>query len=124
MTSRDDSQNNLRAAVQEAVHHYTDLLRAEIREQNPGITERELNRLQPEITEFDPVIELALIGANYRNEAALRRAASSDAAQYLRPKLKSIEVVSDPATIETENQRNSLTSRLVDLLQERATKTE
>ena len=75
-----------------------------------------LDELQPRIEEWDPVVELSLISCDYSIDVNLRRQANSDAAQYLRPKLKSIELLEDPASIEAQEQRNALAHRLVGLL--------
>lgn len=112
----------LRAMVQEQVHHFTMLRRRElydefvVREGRPP-TESEMDRMQPLIEEFDPVVELSLIAADYRNDPAIRRQASSDAAQYLRPKLSAVAMLDDPNRLAQESEKRKLAARLVDLLQ-------
>lgn len=87
----------------------------------PGLISSDvLDELQPAIEEYDPVVELSLIAVDYRNDVSLRRQASSDAAQYLRPKLKSIEVLADAALLAEEERRGILTSRLIGLMDELA----
>jgi len=72
--------------------------------------------LQPIIEEYDPVAQLAMMAADNSNKPDLRRQAHSDASQYLRPKLKTIEHIDDPLTREAEKERFSLAERLGQLL--------
>ena len=112
----------LRAKVQETVHHFTLLRRQEIyaqfeeREGRPPTAE-ELDALQPLVEEFDPVVELAIIGADYRNETSLRRQALSDAAQYLRPKLSAVAMLDDPETLSAQAQKQELAKKLVGFME-------
>lgn len=107
---------NLRATVQMSVHEYTALKRDELKAKNPDMTPRELDALQPEIQEYDPVVQLALMGSDYSRDPALRRQANADAAQYLRPKLKSVEMLGDPRLVESQKERDALAHRLVDVM--------
>lgn len=111
----------LRAMVQESVHHFTVLRRQEayvLFEQERGRppTAEELDAIQPMMEEFDPVVELAIIGADHRNETALRRQALSDAAQYLRPKLSAVAMLDDPERATEQAQKEQLARRLTDLM--------
>lgn len=112
----------LRAKVQETVHHFTLLRRQEIyaqfqlKEGRPPTAE-ELDSLQPLMEEFDPVVELAIMGSDYRNEAALRRQALSDAAQYLRPKLSAVAMLDDPETLSAQAQKQELAKKLVGFME-------
>lgn len=114
----------LRSLVQDAVHKHTmmlqDKLVRELMEQNPDWTMEQArlraDEIQPVIEEYDPVAELAMMAADSRNKTDLRRQAHSDAAQYLRPKLKTIEHIDDPLTREAEVERYSLAERLGQLL--------
>lgn len=112
----------LRAMCQESVHHFTILRRMEIAadykaEKGHDIPEALLDRLQPLIEEYDPVVELAIMGADYRNDPVLRRQANADAAQYLRPKLSAVATLEDPERLAAQAERNKLASRLVTLVQ-------
>jgi hypothetical protein len=116
------SKTALRAAAQDAVHHFTSLKRDEIRaryleEHGEPICERMLDQIQPLIEEYDPVVELAIMAADYSNEPSLRRQANSDAAPYLRPKLSAVSIVDSPEAIEHEDQKNQLAANLVGLLE-------
>lgn len=111
----------LRAMVQESVHQFTVLRRQEayvLFEQERGRppTAEELDAIQPMMEEFDPVVELAIIGADHRNETALRRQALSDAAQYLRPKLSAVAMLDDPERATEQAQKEQLARRLTDLM--------
>lgn len=112
----------LRANVQDTVHHFTSLKRDDIRrryfeEHGCEIDERELDRIQPLIEEYDPVVELAIIASDYSNEVTLRRQANADAAPYLRPKLSAVAMIDSPETIEHEEQKQRLASNLLGLLE-------
>lgn len=108
----------LRAMCQETVHHFTMLRRQELydqilEERGTPPTEKELDALQPLNEEFDPVVELALIAVDRRNEVSIRRQALSDAAQYLRPKLSAVAHLEDPNTLAAESKNQELALRLV-----------
>lgn len=111
----------LRAMVQDSVHHFTMLRREEAyrsfeSEHNRPPTAEELDQIQPLMEEFDPVVELAIMGADRRNEPTLRRQALSDAAQYLRPKLSAVAMLDDPETIKANAQRQELAKRLAAIM--------
>ncbi len=111
----------LRSMTQEAVLHFTDMKRAEIsakyrEEHGENIPPAHLDALQPLIEEYDPVVELSLVAADYSNKVEIRRQANADAAQFLRPKLKSIELVDDPRNQELMDEKNRLAARMVDIL--------
>jgi hypothetical protein len=112
----------LRAMCQETVHHFTLLRRRELAEQieqERGYppTEQELDALQPLSEEFDPVVELAIIAVDRRNEVTVRRQALSDAAQYLRPKLSAVAHLEDPSTLVQESKNQELAMRLVQAME-------
>jgi hypothetical protein len=116
------SKTALRAASQDAVHHFTSLKRDEIRaryleEHGLPIDERELDRIQPLIEEYDPVVELAIMASDYSNEPSLRRQANSDAAPYLRPKLSAVSILDSPDVLEHEEQKKVLAGNLLGLLE-------
>lgn len=114
----------LRAMVQEAVQSHTqmrrDQLRAEFLLEHPGSSEQDildfLNKMQPHYDEFDPVVQLAIFAADHRYKPEARRQAMSDAAPYLRPKLKQVEHINDPRALEEESRKNVLAARLLDVL--------
>lgn len=113
MTTSIERSDILRALCQESVHQFTDLKRKRIVEQNPNISEDDLDALQPSIQEYDPVVQLAIMGADHSLKPEVRKAANADAAQYLRPKLKSIEMLEDPRLLESESQKAELAKKLV-----------
>lgn len=114
----------LRAKMQDAVHEFTTLRRQKIWEEvtarEPNWTQAqvqaEVDERQPEFAEFDPVVEMAVVAADYRNPVDVRLRALGESAQYVRPKLKSIEMVVDPLAPEEQAQRTALAERLVALL--------
>lgn len=113
----------LRAQMQETVHRYTTMLRERLlpvlRRENPGKSEQEIAELldarQPLYEEFDPVLLLGAMAVDHSYSPELRRQAAAEAASYVRPKLKSIELVADPTGADAE-QRRALAGRLVGLL--------
>lgn len=112
----------LRAMCQESVHHFTMLRRQELYDQilterGTPPTEQELDALQPLNEEFDPVVELALIAVDRRNDVGIRRQALSDAAQYLRPKLSAVAHLEDPGTLAAESKNQELAMRLVQAME-------
>jgi hypothetical protein len=113
----------LRAQMQESVHQHTFMLRErllpDLRRENPGATEDEimamLDKLQPIYEEYDPVVQLAMMAVDHSFSPELRRMAASDAAQYVRPKLKSVELTVDPNGA-AEQEKRALAERLRGLL--------
>lgn len=108
----------LRAMCQETVHHFTILRRQELyaqieAERGTPPSDQELDALQPLSEEFDPVVELAIIAVDRRNDVTIRRQALSDAAQYLRPKLSAVAHLEDPGTLVQESKNQELAMRLV-----------
>jgi hypothetical protein len=111
----------LRAIVQESVHHFTILRRKELARQHYDEfgelpTVEWLDLRQPLMEEYDPVVELGIIAADYRNEVGLRRQANSDAAQYLRPKLSAVAMLDDPEVLQNKSEKIQLARRLVGLM--------
>lgn len=121
---RQREKAELRAAVHEAVQEFThlrrDKLRAQYLAEHPNAKEIDiieyLDEKQPLYDEFDPVVELAVLAADHRNEAKTRRQAMSDAAPYLRPKLKQIEHLEDPETRTLNERKNDLAEQLLKVL--------
>jgi hypothetical protein len=120
-TAREASRRDrigLRAMAQDAVHEFTSLRRDELYRQHVeehGVppTPDWLDRMQPLVEEFDPVVELSIIAIDRRNDVAVRRQALSDAAQYLRPKLSAVALLDDPDTLAAEASKHELAKRLV-----------
>lgn len=118
------SRLELRSATQERVLEFTEARRAELYSQlraaHPDKTDDMVwalvDQMQPLYAEWDPVVELGVLAADHRNSAELRRSAMAEQAQYLRPKLKSVEHTADPAALEIMEQKNALAARLVALL--------
>lgn len=111
----------LRALIQDRVHEFTTMRReAEVRElMEKGLSLEEANAqaLTEVIEDYDPVAQMAIMAVDPRNKIDLRRSCHSDVAQYVRPKLKSVEVTADPEALETLSERQQLSSRLVALLE-------
>ncbi len=144
--NKHETQNKkeLRALTQESVFHYIYLRRKEIKRmwyegwrwdgeksilympydsakvRGERVPPDLLDMIQPRMEEFDPVVELSIMASDYRNGVAVRRQASADAAQYLRPKLKNIELSGDGDLNELESQRVLLQERMFDLLKSMA----
>lgn len=110
----------LRALIQERVHEFTIRRRAEeVRElMESGMSEAEANALakQEVIEDYDPVAQMAMIAVDRAVKLDVRVKCHDSVAQYVRPKLKSVEVTTDPEAIETLQQREALSHKLVDLL--------
>lgn len=134
-------KEQLRVLVQESVHEFTQLRRDEIRSQwrlgwrpspdlpnllslppeeervlGEEVPDEVLDSLQPEEQEYDPVVALAVMAADRRHDPSLRMQASASAAQYMRPKLKSVEIVDDAETKEIAAEKNELVARMLSLL--------
>jgi hypothetical protein len=85
------------------------------------IPEAVLDHLQPLLVEFDPVIQMVIMGADWSNSPELRLRANGVSAEYLHPKLKSIELIDDGDTKELLDERNQLAARMVGILDAMAT---
>lgn len=111
-----------RAMVQESVLLHTQMLRDKAEKKlrtdakTKNLPQEEINRLldlmQPVIEEYDPVVELALVASDYGNPVKIRLDANGQAARYLRPQLKTIEHLEDPATIASMEKKQELADRL------------
>jgi hypothetical protein len=106
---------------QESVHHFTMLRRYELaesyrEEHGDDPPAQWLDARQPLIEEFDPIVELSIIAADYRNDPNLRRQANSDAAQYLRPKLSAVAMLEDPEALSAQAEKIALARKLVGLM--------
>lgn len=115
---------DLRVQMQDAVYEFAELRRkelwAEITEKHPAATQQEVQAMvdqaQPAYDEFDPVVAMALVGADHRNPVDLRLAANAKVAEYVRPRLKSIEVRVDTDSAEERERRAELVARLREFL--------
>lgn len=110
----------LRALIQERVHEHTIRLRQmEIaRLMETGMSEEDANATarQEVIEDYDPVAQMAMISVDMGVKLDVRVKCHDSVAQYVRPKLKSVDVTVDPEAIETLNQRQALSAQLLGLL--------
>lgn len=122
--SPNKDKTELRAMVQERVAEFTARRRVEMRdelaEKHPewgsDRIQAYIDKHQPQEDEYDPVVYLATMGVDSRLKPELRRQASAEAAQYLRPKLKSIEILDDEEGKELLAEKNLLAGKLVEML--------
>lgn len=120
--SKTQEKAELRAMVHEDVLEMTQARRHMIWERitkdQPELTQDQVQALvdleQPEYQDYDPVVAMAVMSANTSYPVEVRLRAMAESAQYLRPKLKSIEMVVGDS--ETRAEREELASRLVGLL--------
>jgi hypothetical protein len=105
----------LRALIQERVQEFTELRAGQ--DEKEGIPPDQRQQI---VEEYDPVVALALVAVDRRTTLADRIKCNSEVAQYLRPKLKSIEHGVDPDSLETLAERTMLSERLVGILEHRA----
>jgi hypothetical protein len=123
VTSRQEKAQ-LRAMVHDAVLRHTqqrrqmlwERLTKEHQDWDQDRVQREVDILQPEYQEFDPVVEMAVFASDHSNAPELRLRAMSESAQYLRPKLKSVEVDLSALTPEEQAAREQLSGTLAGLL--------
>lgn len=73
--------------------------------------------IQPAMDEFDPVVQMAMVGADYEQPIEIRLRALEGCAPYMRPKLKQVEHLEDPAALAAEENKRKLSERLVQLLE-------
>lgn len=97
---RTDETLDLRARLADAALEFTTLKRAE--QLRKGVSPEKACEITEE---YDPVVAMAMIGADTSQPIALRMAANSEVAAYVRPKLKSVEVISDAGEAELEKAR-------------------
>lgn len=115
----------LRAAMQESAFQHTTLLRERLlpglRQAHPDKSEEELasllDEVQPIYAEYDPVVAMSMIAVDHSNPVDLRMKAHAEVAQYVRPKLKSVEMTIDPQSEEEKAARKELAGRIVSLLE-------
>lgn len=101
----------LRALLQEKVHEFTELRRAsDIEQGTPPDQAQEI------IEDYDPVVALALVAVDRRSTLDQRIRCNGEVAQYVRAKLKSVEMTVDPDTAETLSQRQELSAQIVGAL--------
>lgn len=102
----------LRALIQERVHEFTELRR------NADLASgMEPDEAQSIVENYDPVVQLSMFAVDRRSSRDQQMTAASQVAQYVRPKLKAVELTADPEALETLEQRRVLTDRLVGLLE-------
>ncbi len=118
----------LRALLQERVHEFTEQrrkndldmiaqLRADGKLDDAAKMEASCQLI---IDEYDPVVALALVAVDRRSPIELQVRCNAEVAQYVRPKLKSIELQQDPDTAEMLSERQRTTENLVKLLADAA----
>lgn len=101
----------LRALLQEKVHEFTELRRgADLAAGVPP------DQAQQIIEDYDPVVALAIVAVDQRSTLDQRIRCNSEVAQYVRPKLKSIEMGLDADSAELVAQKAALSAKLVDFL--------
>lgn len=108
--------------LQERVHEFTELRReqdlAELAKQ--GIPPEEAiltGKIQEVVEDYDPVVALAIVAVDRRSTLDQRIKCNAEVAQYVRPKLKSVEMQVDPEALETLEERRELSFKLVSLLE-------
>lgn len=107
-----------RAQVQNTVQEFCARRRAELlpalRQEHPSYTEEQIMALlddrQPMYEDYDPVVQLALLAVDHRHSPELRRQAAQGAADFLRPKLKAVEVSLERP--EDQQMRDELVDRI------------
>jgi hypothetical protein len=101
----------LRALVQESVFRFTEAKRAAdiASGMDPLLA-------QPVYENYDPVVEMAIAAVDRSNPADMRQKCNAEVAQYLRPKLKSIEITEDPEALELQEEKLALARQLTDML--------
>lgn len=115
---------DLRVQMQDEVYEFArmrrqelfDELRAKDQDADDASLWAQVDKLQPAYEEFDPVVAMALVGADHRNDVDVRLAANARVAEYVRPKLKSVEVRVTENDPEQIARRAELMGRLRDFL--------
>lgn len=115
---------DLRVQMQDAVHEFSRLRRDELWHEltrdHPDWPqdriEAEIDKLQPSYDEYDPVVQMAVVAADHRNPVEVRLRAAGEAAQYVRPKLKSVEVRVGDDDPEVAQRKQELLGRLREYL--------
>ena len=102
----------LRALIQEKVHEFTELRRA--KDIEDGLPP---DQCQEIIDDYDPVVSLAVIAADRRVTLDQRMKCHDSVAQYVRPKLKSVDMNVDPEALEALESRTALSNQLLKLLE-------
>ena len=114
----------LRALIQERVQEFTQLRQEEdIRRLPPDMPLEEAmaaGMIQQVEEEYDPVVALALVAVDRRSSLDQQIRCHAEVAQYVRAKLKSIEVKADASTIEELEQRREKTDKLMAMLDQMA----
>lgn len=110
----------LRALLQEKIHEFTELRHnQDLADLPPDMSPDEAiarGHVQAIVEDYDPVVAMAIVSVDRRSSIELRVKCNAEVAQYVRPKLKSVEVTGDPEAIETLEQRRRLSEELVGLL--------
>lgn len=99
---------DLRAELADVVHEYTSLKRRD--QIAHGVAPHDAVEI---VEEYDPVVAMALLAVSTKNvDQALQ--AHAQVAQYVRPKLKSVEVIQDAAKLQDLAARNAKAASIVE----------
>jgi hypothetical protein len=117
----------LRALLQEKVHEFTSMRRQiDIAQLPPdmSVEEAEAAGLVQEVyDDWDPVVAMSMTATDRRVSLEIRTKCQAEVSQYVRPKLKSVDVTVDPEALETLEERRQLSERLTQLLEAAASAT-
>lgn len=102
---------DLRAVIAETVLQFTTLLRRDqiARGVHP-------DRAQEIVEEYDPVVAMALIGVRSDVDVATQLTAHSNVSKFVRPTLKSVEVLSDVDKLTDAQRRNDAARDILGIL--------
>lgn len=106
---RQRDTTNLRALMADTVLEYTTLLRRD--QIARGVHPDDCVEI---VEEYDPVVAMALIAVRANDELALQ--AHAQVAKYVRPQLKSVEMISDVKSTEEAAQRSARAAALFETL--------
>lgn len=101
----------LRALLQEKVLEFTTLKAGEDAEKGLPPDQR-----QQVIEEYDPVVAMALVAVDRSTPLDTRVRCNAEVAQYVRPKLKSVEMTTDDATLSALSQKTETTEMIMNVL--------
>ena len=68
---------------------------------------------QPIYEDYCPVTQLMVLGSDIREKSTTRLAANSQAAQYITPKLKAIEVTNDPDENDSRRELSAVLQQMI-----------
>lgn len=106
---------DLRALLAETVLEYTTLKRRD--DISRGVDPRKAQEI---VEEYDPIVMMAVIGVRSDVAVQISLSANAEVAQYIRPKLKSVEVISDPEKAEDAKKRSEKAAALLAMIDQMA----